>query len=103
MNIYGYVTLYVKYTIKCNEKLSYMAWALSFDFANPLTEEFFTTVLEDMKKLGEEFLSAIDHEFVSIEYCTKEEYENVKDDTPINIKWDTDDDGNVTWKANTDS
>ena len=103
MNVYGYVTLYIKYTIRCNEELSHMAGSISFEFAKPLTEEFFALFLEDMKNFGEQFLGGVDHEFVSIEYCTKEEYENVKDDTPIDIEWDTDDDGNVTWKANQDS
>lgn len=82
--MFGYLTCYLKYT--SHDSIYYAKF--STDFCKPLTEEFFSMLLNHVKQIYEQQYGQI----LTGCFCTKEEYDAHNDKRgQTHITWETDD------------
>ena len=77
----GYVSLYFRVTGK--EETYYAN--INCDFSKPLTEEVFSGLKESVAKAYKNLFP--DDEILSVDFCTKEEYENSGQETAARIRF----------------
>lgn len=78
----GYLSLYFKVAGK---KETYFA-EIHTDFNKPISEHFFTDIKENIKNCYTALFKGQD-EILSVEYCTREEYEANRQEAVVHAKW----------------
>ena len=88
-NIFGYVTIYLKYT--SNDSVYYAKFCS--DFKPPISEALFLSVLEKVKTIYEQQYG----QTLTGCFCSKEEYDAHDDNrAETAVTWESDEQGNVT-------